>query len=133
MVALASTALFALSVGIPATFFPHGFYEHFPFVGHWVDRLPAYNAHLATDTGELQLAFGLLFGWAAFRPTRALVMPLSLAYAASQALHLVFHLAHLDDFPLTDGIAQTLALLALVVVPLIPAWVYRRTGRQVEA
>ncbi|MEA2172009.1 MAG: hypothetical protein QOF76_5309 [Solirubrobacteraceae bacterium] len=130
--ALASTAVLALSVGIPATFAPHTFYAHFPFVRHWVNLIPPYNSHLTTDVGGLQLAFGLLFAWAARRPAPELVVPVCLTWSLSQALHLAYHLAHLDGFGVFDAITQTLSLLAVTLVPLIPV-VYLRALRQTGA
>jgi hypothetical protein len=114
--ALAQLALAALAVGVLALFFPRTFFDSFPFLTDWVDLLPPYNAHLTTDVGELQLAFGLLFAYAAARPTRALVVPVCLAWAASQLLHLAFHLAHLERFGTADAIAQTVTLAVVALV-----------------
>ncbi len=119
-VALATLAAGALVVGIPATVAPRAFFDGFPFLRHWVDLLPPYNAHLVTDVGGLQLAFGLLFAWAAWRPHPALVVPLCLVWALSQALHSAFHLAHLGGFGVGDAIAQTAALAVVTLLPLLP-------------
>lgn len=125
--ALAQLALSALLVGVLASFAPRTFYDSFPFLSHWVDRLPPYNAHLTTDVGGLQLAFGALFAYSAARPSRALVTPVCAAWALSQTLHLVFHLTHLERFGLADAIAQTVTLVAVaLVLPAIPLVVLRR-------
>ncbi len=123
---LALLALSALAVGLTATVAPHGFFSGFPFFASWVDKLPPYNEHLTTDVGELQLAFAGLLGWAALRPDRALVVPVSLAWGASQLLHLAFHVRHLDGFGAADAVAQTLSLAALAAAPLAVAWVSLR-------
>ena len=127
-VTLALLAASALTVGLAATVTPHGFFSGFPFFSRWVDKLPPYNEHLTTDVGELQLAFAALLGWAAARPDRALVVPVSLAWGASQLLHLAFHVRHLDGFAAADAVAQTLSLTAVTAAPLAVAWVSLRSG-----
>ncbi|HEU4656617.1 MAG TPA: hypothetical protein VFR97_03790 [Capillimicrobium sp.] len=114
---LAALAFGALSVGLQASFAPRSFYDDFPLGGAWVEMLPPYNQHLVTDIGGFQLAFGLLFAWAAVRPARALVIPLCGAWLVGQVLHLVFHVTHFDGFSTGDAIAQTVALVVIVALP----------------
>lgn len=111
---LVALALPPLVVGLTATLAPRTFYDHFPFLAEWVSLLPPYNQHLVTDVGGLQLAFGLLFAYAAARPHPALIRPVALAWAVSQVLHVAFHVTHLDGFGAADAIAQTASLMALV-------------------
>jgi hypothetical protein len=125
-VALAALAISALSVGLPASFAPRAFYDDFPFTAHWVDLLPPYNQHLTTDVGGLQLAFGLLFVWAAIRPRRELIVPLCAAWAVSQVLHIAFHVTHLDGYSTSDAVGQTFALALVVVLPAVPLLLLRR-------
>lgn len=122
------SALAALSVGIPATISPHGFYRGYPYVSHWVDLLPPYNQHLTADVGEFELAFGLLFLWAARRPHRALVVPLCLAWAFSQTLHAAYHVVHLDNFSTGDAAAQTAAFVVLILASLAGMYLSHRGG-----
>jgi hypothetical protein len=127
--ALSCLALSALSVGVPAAFAPRSFYDDFPFAGtHWVALLPPYNQHLITDVGGLQLAFGLLFAWAALRPRRELVVPVCAAWALSQGLHLAFHVTHLDGFSVSDAAGQTLALALVVALPVLPVALLARAA-----
>lgn len=112
----------ALTVGVPATVAPHAFYAGFPWFSHWVDRLPPYNQHLTTDVGELQLAFGLLFLWAAWRPSRTLVVPVSLAWALSQSLHAGYHLLHLQGFSAADATEEMGAFVLLIGGALLAVW-----------
>lgn len=119
-------AVSALSVGITATVAPKSFYSSFPFFRHWVDLLPPYNEHLTRDVGELQLAFGLPFLWAALRPESALVVPLCLAWMISQALHLAFHVLNLEHFGTLDALAQTTSLVMVTGLPIVPIIVCRR-------
>lgn len=124
---LAALAVGPLFVGLFAFVAPQTFFEDFPFIASWVVELPPYNEHLTTDVGELQLAFAGLFAWAAYRPSAALVVPVCIAYAASQAAHLGWHLLHLDGFTTADAIGQTIALAALSLLPLAPVALLRRT------
>ena len=114
---LAALAFAALSVGLLASFAPRSFFDDFPLGAAWVSLLPPYNEHLVTDVGGFQLAFGVVFAWAARRPSRALVVPLCVGWLVSQVLHLSFHVTHLDGFGLGDAIAQTVSLALVVALP----------------
>lgn len=124
---LAALAVAPLTIGLLALLVPQTFFDEFPFLAAWVAELPPYNEHLTTDVGELQLAFGGLFAYAAWRPSAALAVPVCVAYAASQALHLGFHLAHLDGFSTADAIGQSAALALLSLLPLVPVALLRRS------
>jgi hypothetical protein len=123
---LAALGASALFVGVPALLAPRGFFDHFPFVAHWVDLLGPYNQHLTTDVGALYLGFALLFFWAAATLRRALAVPLCTAWAVVAALHLLFHVTHLDGFGTADAVAQTASLAALVAAPLALLALLRR-------
>jgi hypothetical protein len=114
--------LATVTIGLTAAFAPRTFYDDFPFVAHWVELLPPYNEHLVTDVGGLYLGFAVLFGWAAWKPERALVLPLCVAWLLAAAIHLVFHIGHLDGFSATDGAAEIASLALLVAAPPIAIW-----------
>ena len=115
---LAALALGAAFPGAWAAVAPRSFYGDFPGAGrHWVDRLPDYSEHLVTDVGAFFLAFAVLFAWAAARPAPALVVPLCVAWTVFSAVHLVWHVTHLDGFPTSDAIAQTVGLAAYAAAP----------------
>jgi hypothetical protein len=116
-IALVLLSASALAVGLPAAVVPRRFYDDFPFLASWVDRLPPYNQHLVSDVGGFYLAFALLFAWAAVRPNRALVVPLCAAWALAAALHFVFHVTHLGGFPTADAIVQTISLAVVLLLP----------------
>lgn len=120
--ALAMLAISTAAVGIPATLAPRGFYDGFPFVTSWIDKLGPFNEHLVTDTGGLFLAFALLFAWAVYRPHPALVRPLCVAFSVSAVLHFAFHVRNLDGFGVGDAVAELLSLALLLVLPAIAAW-----------
>ncbi len=107
---LAPLAALNLVVGALAAFAPRTFYDDFPFVASWVDRLPPYNEHLTTDVGAFYLGFGVLFVWATLSLERLLVTAACAAWSLSAALHLVFHLRHLDVFTTTNAVVQALVL-----------------------
>lgn len=126
--ALVVLALGSASVGVPATFAPRGFYDGYPFVANWVDRLPPFNEHLVTDVGGLFLAFAILFAWAAVTLRRELVVPLCAAWSVSALLHLVFHARHLDGFSVGDAVGELLSLAVLLVLPAIAIWALPVSG-----
>jgi hypothetical protein len=80
--------------------------------------LPGYSPHLVADVGAFYLAFALLFAWAAWRPARELVVPLGIAFGLFSALHLGWHLTHLEGFSSFDAVAQTISLAAVLVASL---------------
>lgn len=109
-------------IGLTATIFPHGFYDDFPFLRHWVDLLPPYNEHLVTDVGGLYLGFAVLIAWAAWTLEPTLVRAVSAAWLLVAALHLLFHATHLDNFDTGDAIAEILSLAVLLLPPAIAIW-----------
>lgn len=121
-IALAILALSAASVGLPAALAPHAFYTDFPFLAHWVDRIPPYNEHLVTDVGGLYLGFTVIFAWAAWKPEPTLVRAVCTAWLLTAALHLGFHATHLDNFGTVDAIAELASLAFLLIPPPIAIW-----------
>jgi hypothetical protein len=116
---LAALGLSAAYPGIWATVAPRSFFDTFPGAGHhWTAALPAYNVHLVADVGAFYLAFALLFAWASARPSKELVVPVGTAFALFSALHLGWHVAHLDRISTTDAVAQTISLAAVLVASL---------------
>ena len=113
---LAALSLSAAYPGAWATFAPRSFFTTFPGAGHhWTAALPGYSAHLVADVGAFYLAFALLFAWAAARPSRELIVPVSTAFALFSAIHLAWHSAHLDGFATFDAVAQTASLAAMLI------------------
>jgi hypothetical protein len=113
---LAALSLSAAYPGAWATFAPRSFFTTFPGAGHhWTALLPGFSSHLIADVGAFYLAFALLFAWAAARPSRELIVPISTAFALFSAIHLAWHTAHLDGFSTTDAVAQTASLAAVLV------------------
>jgi hypothetical protein len=115
--------VFALApIGLVATLAPQTFYDDFPFLRHWVDLLPPYNEHLVTDVGGLYLGFTAIFAWAAWTLQPTLVRAVCSAWLLTAALHLFFHVTHLDDFDTGDAIAQVASLALLLVPPPVAIW-----------
>ena len=125
---LAALAGGAAVPGLWALLAPRSFYEDFPGTGHWVARLPEYSEHLVTDVGAFYLAFALLFAWAAARPSRALVVPVSVAWGLFSVPHLVWHSAHLGTFDTGNAIAQTASLVVVLGGALLAIALARRMG-----
>lgn len=123
--ALGLLFLTALEIGLTAAVFPRTFYDDFPFLVHWVDLLPPYNAHLVTDVGGLYLGFAVLFGWATWTLERALIRPLCFAWLLTATLHLGFHAGHLDGFGTADAVAELVSLALLLIPPPLALWATR--------
>jgi predicted PurR-regulated permease PerM len=81
--------------------------------------LPPYNEHLIRDIGDFYLAFAILFAWAAWRPSRELVVPLAAAWSIAALLHAVYHALNLDGFGAGDAIALTAVLVAVQALPVL--------------
>jgi hypothetical protein len=116
---LACLAVSAAVPGLQATISPSGFYDGFPFGRAWVQMLPPYNEHLIRDVGNYKVAFAILFAWAAWRPSRHLVLPLASAWSVAALLHAVYHALHLDGFGAGDAIALTTVLVAALALPVL--------------
>jgi hypothetical protein len=121
------------SVGLPAAFAPHAFYDDFPFVTHWVDLLPPYNEHLVTDVGGLYLGFAALFASAAWTLEPTLVRAACAAWLVPAVLHLIFHASHLESFGAADAIGEILSLTLLVVPALLALRALRTPARSGSA
>jgi hypothetical protein len=118
-VALFALAVFAGFTGVPATFFPHAFYDSFPAGLSWVSKIPPYNQHLVGDVGGFYLAFTLLFIWTGVTLQRAQIVPVVLGWTLVQAIHFVYHVLHLDNFDTAAAVAQTASLAIILVLPVI--------------
>ncbi len=125
-VTLACLALSAAFPGLQATISPMAFYDGFPFGRAWVQMLPPYNEHLIRDVGNYKLAFAILFAWAAWRPSRELVVPLASAWSVAAFLHGGYHALNLDGFGAGDAIALTSVLVAALALPVLAIVIARR-------
>ena len=124
---LAALAVSAAYPGAWATVAPRSFYDTFPGAGrHWTAGLPAYSEHLVTDVGAFYLGFALLLAWAAWRPSRELIVPVCSAFALFSAIHLAWHSAHLDALETSDAVLQTASLAAVLVASLGAVLLARR-------
>jgi hypothetical protein len=116
-------------VGIWALFAPTSFYRSFPLPGHpWVSLLPPYNEHLVRDVGELSLALTVLLAAAAVIGQRLLSVVALAAIAVYAVPHAIFHFLHLEGFPTSDAIAQTIGIALQLVVIAVVAWLLWRDG-----
>jgi hypothetical protein len=116
---------YCLFIGFVAVAAPHTFYSDFPFLAHWVDKLPPYNAHLITDVGGLYIGFAVVIGLAAWRLESGLVIAACAGFLTVSVPHLLFHATHLGGFGAVDGAAELLALASLLVPPLVALWATR--------
>jgi hypothetical protein len=79
--------------------------------------LPPYNEHLIHDVGNYKLAFAILFAWAAWRPSRELVVPVASAWSVAALLHAGYHALNLDGFGAADAIALIALLASVLALP----------------
>lgn len=120
--ALLALTVYCLFLGLTATIVPHVFFDDFPFLAHWVERLPPYNEHLVTDVGGLYLGFAVVLGLAAWRPRRDLVIAACAGFLTMAVPHLAFHATHLSGFGTGGAIAELGALASLLIPPVLAIW-----------
>jgi hypothetical protein len=120
--ALLALTAYCLSLGLTATIVPRVFFDDFPFLAHWVERLPPYNEHLVTDVGGLYLGFAVVLGLAAWRPRRDLVIAACAGFLTMAVPHLAFHATHLSGFGTGGAIAELGALASLLIPPVVAIW-----------
>jgi hypothetical protein len=125
--ALWIAAASAAGVGLVAAFAPRTFYDDFPYVGHWVDRLPPYNEHLVTDVGALYLGFALVLAWAAATLHRELVQAACWGWILFSVLHFAFHARNLDGFGTGDALQELFSLAIVIALPLVALGAARRS------
>ncbi len=113
---------YCLFIGLTAVAIPHVFYDDFPFLAHWVERLPPYNEHLVTDVGGLYVGFAVVLGLAAWRPRRDLVVAACAGFLTMAVPHLAFHATHLSGFGTGGAIAELGALASLLIPPVVAIW-----------
>lgn len=130
---LACLAFSAAVPGLQATISPSAFYDGFPFGRAWVQMLPPYNEHLIRDVGNYKLAFAILFAWAAWRPSRALVVPVASAWSVAALLHAAYHALNLHGFGAGDAIALIAVLVSVLVLPVLAIVIAQGDRMPVEA
>ena len=105
--ALALTAAIAFVVGGWASFAPASFFDSFPGVlGQWVATDGPYNEHLVRDVGAMYLALGAASVAGLIWRSPAVTRVLGLAWTVFGALHLWYHVTHLDHLA-TDAAIGT--------------------------
>lgn len=122
--ALALSAAIAFFVGGWAFFAPGSFYDSFPGVlGTWISTDGPFNEHLIRDVGAMYLGLGIASVAGLVWRSPAVFRTLGLAWTVFGALHLGYHLGHLDHLDAANAVGSIVSLsiaLALGVVLLIP-------------
>jgi hypothetical protein len=114
-------------IGVWASLVPTSFYSSFPISGHnWVSLLPPFNEHLIRDVGELSLALTVVLAAAALTGHRLLSVVATGAVAIYAVPHAVFHFVHLQGFPTSDAIAQTIGIALQLMIIAVVAWLLWR-------
>ena len=81
-----------------------------------MNLLPPYNEHLVRDVGGLSLALAMVLAGAAVRGDRASVRLAAVAMLVVAVPHALFHQTHLEHFPTSAAIAQTVAFTLQLAV-----------------
>lgn len=103
--------------GVWALGLPELFWSAFPLgAPGWVNLLPPYNEHLVRDVGGLSLALAVVLVAAALRRDRASVRVAALAVLVVAVPHALFHETHLEHYPASAAIGQTIAFTAQLAV-----------------
>lgn len=119
-----------LLLGGWAFFLPEGFFNDFPIRGaDWVSTLGEFNEHLMRDYGSAQIGLGIAAIISAARWSRRGVISLMVGYAIFGPLHFGYHLTTFDHFDTGSAMAQGVALVTFVLIPLGVLLALRRDGR----
>jgi hypothetical protein len=128
-VIIAMLAVSAAVVGVWAALFPVSFYQDFPAPGRrWVSTLGPYSEHLVRDVGGLYLALLVLSVYAWRRPTVAAMRMAGGAWLIFNAEHFLWHMLHLEMFPMIDKIGHVVALGGVLVLSILLLAPDRSTG-----
>lgn len=99
---------------------PRSFFDDFPAGAlTWIHQLRKYNEHLTRDVGAFNLAFAVLFVWAAVTLDRRVVRAVTSGWFVFALPHLVFHLFHLDRYSTSEAISQSVALGLGALLPVV--------------
>jgi hypothetical protein len=118
---LAWFAFFGLTVGGWQLLGPASFYADFPGLGHrWVSPDGPYNEHLLRDTGQGNVALGVVALVALLSGGIWLARATGLAAMVANLPHQVYHQAHLKILPSgTDQLLQTVTLGAVSLAAIL--------------
>lgn len=103
--------------GIWITISPTSFYDDFPLGRGWVAALPAYNEHLMRDVGALFAATGVVLIVAGVWMERRVIALALVSYLIFSVPHTIYHLLNLEPYGTGDAVANAIALVATVVLP----------------
>ncbi|MEH1098728.1 hypothetical protein [Micromonospora sp. CPCC 205561] len=126
---VAVLAISAAFVGVWAAVLPVSFYNDFPLPGRrWVSTLGPYSEHLIRDVGGLYLALLVLSVYAFRRPTVAAMHMAGGAWLIFSAEHFLWHMLHLQMFPMVDKIGHVLGLGGVLVLSILLLFPDRTRG-----
>jgi hypothetical protein len=116
--------------GVWITISPASFYEDFPLGRGWVAALPAYNEHLMRDVGALFAATGtVLIVAGVWMEARVIALAL-VSYLIFSVPHTIYHVFNLEPYGTGDAVANVVALVATVVLPIYLLIVLTRLSRR---
>lgn len=119
--AFALIAAFMAPTALQASFAPRSWFDDFPLGRGWIAAEGgAYDEHLVRDVGVLFLALVIVTAWSAWRAEATQVV--AIAWVVQGALHLAYHVGHLDGLGTTDQVALVASLVSIPVLALVALW-----------
>ncbi|HEY2695745.1 MAG TPA: hypothetical protein VGJ45_09770 [Pseudonocardiaceae bacterium] len=117
-ICLALLALYGAYSGLWGYLAPDSWYQDFPGLGlHWVTPFGPYNEHFVKDINAMFLGAAILAVVAFVLIGAARLTCLAGAtWTTFNAVHLAFHLRHLDMLGPTDRVAGTVSLVVVLVL-----------------
>lgn len=118
--ALTLVAFFMLPTAIQATFAPRSWFDDFPLGRGWVAVGGTYDEHLVRDVGVLYLALIIVTLWSVWRDE--LTAAVAIAWTVQGALHVTYHVGHLDGLGTVDKVGLVASLMSIPILGLIAWW-----------
>jgi hypothetical protein len=117
---LAMLAISAAVVGVWAALYPVSFYDDFPLPGRrWVSTLGPYSEHLIRDVGGLYLAMLVVSVYVVRRPSATGMRMAGGAWLIFNAEHFLWHMLHLEMFPMVDKIGNAVSLGGVLILSIL--------------
>jgi nucleoside-diphosphate-sugar epimerase len=123
-------ALFGLSLGVYAQFFPRAFYDDFPFGRSWVAHDGPYNEHLIRDFGAMNLALTAVTLAALYFGSLAAARAAAAGWIVFSVPHFLYHLRNLEHYDTVDQFGNVVSLASALLLAVLLGIVLARPRRR---
>jgi hypothetical protein len=123
-------ALFGLSLGVYAQFFPRAFYDDFPFGRSWVAHDGPYNEHLIRDFGAMNLALTAVTLAALYFGSLAAARAAAAGWIVFSVPHFSYHLRNLEHYDTVDQVGNVVSLASALLLAVALGIVLARPPRR---